>query len=122
MRIKRKHQKQFDNSKRYKLLIENFQLTALSHIAPKLSSKLEIYMDGGIQTGNDVFKALALGAKAVFVGRPVLWGLAVAVGSRGLECSFYSCYVVLDRFHKLIKWNFEVSKICSGDACIYYSI
>ena len=67
---------------RYKLLDDNSQLTALSHIAPALSSKLEIYMDGGIRTGNDVFKAMALGAKAVFVGRPVLWGLAVRVGTR----------------------------------------
>lgn len=36
----------------------------------------EIYLDGGIRTGTDVLKALALGAKAAFVGRPVLWGLA----------------------------------------------
>lgn len=36
-------------------------------------------MDGGVRTGNDVFKALALGAKAVFIGRPILWGLAHSV-------------------------------------------
>ena len=40
---------------------------------------VEVYLDGGIRTGNDVFKALALGAKAVFIGRPVLWGLACNV-------------------------------------------
>lgn len=40
---------------------------------------LEVYMDGGIRTGSDVLKALARGAKAVFVGRPVLWGLACEV-------------------------------------------
>ncbi|KAF7641480.1 hypothetical protein LDENG_00280210 [Lucifuga dentata] len=33
-------------------------------------------MDGGVRRGTDVLKALALGAKAVFIGRPVLWGLS----------------------------------------------
>ena len=36
-------------------------------------------MDGGVRQGTDVLKALAMGAKAVFVGRPVLWGLAYKV-------------------------------------------
>ncbi|MCE3240905.1 MAG: alpha-hydroxy-acid oxidizing protein [Deltaproteobacteria bacterium] len=39
--------------------------------------KLEIFLDGGIRRGADVVKALALGAKAVFIGRPLFWGLAV---------------------------------------------
>ncbi|XP_052737127.1 2-Hydroxyacid oxidase 1 isoform X3 [Bicyclus anynana] len=38
---------------------------------------IEVFMDGGVTTGTDVYKALALGAKMVFVGRPALWGLAV---------------------------------------------
>jgi len=37
---------------------------------------VEVYMDGGVRRGTDVLKALALGARAVFIGRPVLWGLA----------------------------------------------
>ncbi|XP_078363371.1 2-Hydroxyacid oxidase 1-like isoform X2 [Oculina patagonica] len=37
---------------------------------------VEVYMDGGVRLGTDVLKALALGARAVFVGRPVIWGLA----------------------------------------------
>ncbi|KAJ8027350.1 Hydroxyacid oxidase 2 [Holothuria leucospilota] len=39
-------------------------------------SGIEIYMDGGVRSGRDIFKALALGAKAVFIGRPAAWGLA----------------------------------------------
>jgi 4-hydroxymandelate oxidase len=37
----------------------------------------EIYLDSGIRRGTDVLKAIALGARAVLVGRPILWGLAV---------------------------------------------
>nr|XP_054758291.1 2-Hydroxyacid oxidase 1-like [Lytechinus pictus] len=37
---------------------------------------LEVYLDGGVRTGTDVLKAIALGARAVFVGRPALWALA----------------------------------------------
>jgi 4-hydroxymandelate oxidase len=37
---------------------------------------IEVLMDGGVRRGTDVVKALALGARAVLVGRPILWGLA----------------------------------------------
>ena len=40
---------------------------------------VEVYLDGGVRLGTDVLKALALGARAVFVGRPVIWGLAYKV-------------------------------------------
>ena len=46
--------------------------------------RCEVYVDGGIRRGTDVLKALALGARAVLVGRPVLWGLA-ASGSNGVR-------------------------------------
>jgi len=39
---------------------------------------VEVYVDGGVRRGRDVFKALALGAKAVLLGRPLIWGLAAA--------------------------------------------
>ena len=42
-----------------------------------IDKSIEIIIDGGIRKGSDIFKALALGAKAVLVGRPILWGLAV---------------------------------------------
>ena len=41
--------------------------------------RVEVYMDGGVRHGTDVLKALAMGARAVFIGRPVLWGLAYKV-------------------------------------------
>ena len=45
-----------------------------------MNGKVEVFMDGGVRQGTDVLKALAMGAKAVFVGRPVLWGLVYKVG------------------------------------------
>ena len=52
-------------------------LEALQLIREDLKTKAEIIVDGGIRKGTDILKALALGAKAVMVGRPVIWGLAV---------------------------------------------
>ena len=46
--------------------------------------EVEVYVDGGVRRGTDVFKALALGARAVFIGRPVLWGLTYA-GEEGVR-------------------------------------
>lgn len=43
---------------------------------------MEVYVDGGIRHGSDVFKALALGARAVFLGRPIIYGLAYNVSIR----------------------------------------
>ncbi|XP_070569641.1 2-Hydroxyacid oxidase 2-like [Ptychodera flava] len=51
-------------------------IEALPEIARAIGNKVEVYFDGGIRNGIDVFKALALGARAVFVGRPILYGLA----------------------------------------------
>jgi len=48
----------------------------LPDIVRAVAGRVEVYMDGGVTRGTDVMKALALGARAVFVGRPVLWGLA----------------------------------------------
>jgi isopentenyl diphosphate isomerase/L-lactate dehydrogenase-like FMN-dependent dehydrogenase len=50
---------------------------ALPEVVEAVAGGAEVYMDGGVRRGTDVLKALALGARAVFVGRPVLWGLAV---------------------------------------------
>ncbi len=52
-------------------------LEALPKIVEAVGNDIDIIMDGGIRRGTDVFKALALGAKAVLIGRPILWGLTV---------------------------------------------
>ena len=49
----------------------------LPHVVDAVNGRGEVYVDGGVRTGVDVVKALALGARAVMVGRPVLWGLCV---------------------------------------------
>src|SRR6185312_13626541 len=49
----------------------------IGEIAAALAGKAEVYVDGGIRRGTDILKALALGAQAVLIGRPVIWGLAV---------------------------------------------
>jgi 4-hydroxymandelate oxidase len=49
---------------------------ALPAVVEAVGGSAEVYLDGGVRRGTDVLKALALGARAVFVGRPVLWGLA----------------------------------------------
>ncbi len=49
----------------------------LPDVVDAVAGRAEVYVDGGIRSGVDVVKALALGARAVMVGRPVLWGLCV---------------------------------------------
>ena len=51
-------------------------IEVLPRIADAAGDRLEVYVDSGIRSGLDVFRALAMGARAVFVGRPVHWGLA----------------------------------------------
>jgi 4-hydroxymandelate oxidase len=59
-------------------------IEALPEIADAVGDKIEVLMDGGVRRGTDVVKALALGARAVLLGRPILWGLAVA-GEAGVR-------------------------------------
>jgi 4-hydroxymandelate oxidase len=49
----------------------------LPYVVDAVAGACEIYVDGGIRRGSDVLKAIALGARAVLVGRPILWGLSV---------------------------------------------
>jgi len=49
---------------------------ALPEVVDAVGDEVEVYADGGIRSGSDALTALALGARAVFVGRPTIWGLA----------------------------------------------
>jgi 4-hydroxymandelate oxidase len=72
----------------------------LASIVDAVAGQIEVLVDGGVRTGADVLKALALGARAVLVGRPVLWGLALG-GAEGVQrvfellrnelCSVFAC-------------------------------
>ncbi|KAL4623948.1 hydroxyacid oxidase 1 [Arapaima gigas] len=58
-------------------------IDTLPEIVEAVGGRAEVFLDGGVRRGTDILKALALGAKAVFVGRPILWGLACE-GEKGV--------------------------------------
>nr|AZL94550.1 hydroxyacid oxidase [Nephromyces sp. MMRI] len=64
-------------------------------------SEIEIYVDGGVRKGSDVYKALALGADHVFIGRPVLYGLASG-GQQGVSA-------VINILHDELQRNMQLS-------------
>ncbi len=75
---------------------------ALPAIADAVGDRIDVLVDGGIRRGTDVLKALALGARAVLVGRPLIWGLAVG-GEAGARA-------VLD----LLRAEFDVALALAG--------
>jgi 4-hydroxymandelate oxidase len=77
-------------------------IEALPEIVEAIDGRCEVYVDGGIRRGTDILKALALGARAVLLGRPILWGLAVN-GAEG-------AYHVLE----LLRHELEVSMALAG--------
>lgn len=77
-------------------------IEALPEIVEAVAGRCEVYFDGGIRRGTDILKALALGARAVLIGRPILWGLAVN-GADG-------AYAVLE----LLRKELEVAMALSG--------
>lgn len=79
-------------------------LDALCEIVEAVDGRLEVLLDGGIRRGIDILKALALGARAVLLGRPILWGLA-ADGEVGVA------HVI-----SLLKDEFDVAIALSGCA------
>jgi isopentenyl diphosphate isomerase/L-lactate dehydrogenase-like FMN-dependent dehydrogenase len=77
-------------------------IEALPEVVDAVAGRCEVYMDGGIRRGTDVLKALALGARAVLIGRPVLWGLAVN-GAEG------ACHVL-----EILRKELELAMVLSG--------
>jgi isopentenyl diphosphate isomerase/L-lactate dehydrogenase-like FMN-dependent dehydrogenase len=65
---------------------ETLQATieALPEVVAEVNGRIPVFVDGGFRRGTDVFKALALGAKGVGIGRPMLWGLG-AFGQAGVD-------------------------------------
>lgn len=89
---------------------------ALGEVVEAVEGAAEVYVDGGIRRGSDVLKALAMGARAVFVGRPVMWGLTVG-GREGvaavvdglvdeliLAMTLAGCASLADLTHDLLVW------------------
>jgi isopentenyl diphosphate isomerase/L-lactate dehydrogenase-like FMN-dependent dehydrogenase len=59
-------------------------LEALPEVVAAVKGKIPVFIDGGVRRGTDVFKALAMGAKGVGIGRPMLWGLG-SFGQAGVD-------------------------------------
>jgi L-lactate dehydrogenase (cytochrome)/(S)-mandelate dehydrogenase len=71
-------------------------LRALPGVVQAVDGRIPVLLDGGVRRGGDVFKALGLGATAVLLGRPHLWGLAVA-GQEGVAHVLKTLDAELDR-------------------------
>ncbi|HEX6723487.1 MAG TPA: alpha-hydroxy acid oxidase, partial [Burkholderiaceae bacterium] len=70
-------------------------ISALPAIADAVGSRIEVHMDGGIRSGQDVLKAIALGAKGTYVGRAMLYGLG-AMGQAGVTAALSILHKELD--------------------------
>jgi (S)-2-hydroxy-acid oxidase len=81
-------------------------IEVLPEIVRAVAGRCEVYLDGGVSRGTDIMKALALGARAVFIGRPVLWGLAHS-GEEGVFNAL-----------ELLKNEFELAMRLSCSTCL----
>jgi 4-hydroxymandelate oxidase len=72
----------------------------IGEIASALSGEAEVYVDGGIRRGTDILKAIALGARAVMIGRPAIWGLTLK-GAEGVKDVLEHLHIELVRAMQL---------------------
>ena len=79
-------------------------ISVLPEIVDAVAGAVEVYIDGGIRRGTDVLKAIAYGARAVLIGRPILWGLAV-----GGEAGVKSVLEML-RGSSILPWLFRAAQ------------
>jgi isopentenyl diphosphate isomerase/L-lactate dehydrogenase-like FMN-dependent dehydrogenase len=70
-------------------------IDALEPIVQEVAGAADVYLDGGVRRGLDIATALAMGARAVFVGRPYLWALAID-GERGVSRAIRQLQVELE--------------------------
>jgi 4-hydroxymandelate oxidase len=85
-------------------------IEALPEVVNEVGGRIPVFVDGGVRRGTDVFKALALGAKAVGIGRPFLWGLG-AFGEAGVE----RVLEILQGELKLVMGNCGTQNVASID-------
>ncbi len=81
-------------------------IEALPEVVAAVNNQVAVLVDGGIRRGVDILKALAYGANAVLVGRPILWGLALN-GEAGVA------HVI-----ELLRTEFDLAMALSGCTCI----
>src|SRR5204862_768671 len=81
-------------------------IEALPEVVAAVGNRIPVFLDGGVRRGTDVFKALALGARGVGIGRPMLWGLG-AFGQAGVD----RVLEILQAELKLVMGNCGTEKI-----------
>ncbi|PKU44562.1 hydroxyacid oxidase 1 [Limosa lapponica baueri] len=81
-------------------------IDVLPEIVEAVEGKVEVFLDGGVRKGTDILKALALGAKAVFIGRPLIWGL-VYQGEEGAK-----------EVLQMLKEEFHLAMALTGDISV----
>ncbi|KAK5110620.1 hypothetical protein LTR62_005659 [Meristemomyces frigidus] len=90
-------------------------IDALPECVEAAAGRIHVHIDGGIRSGTDIFKALALGAEHVWVGRPAIWGLAYE-GEKGVDLMLETLYNEFKRCMQLTGCNSvkDITKACLG--------